>query len=58
MNIPGLYGELVWFVGDSALQSWTVDTDTSRIAALGDSDSEWAVGHRGAVIANLHTVRA
>lgn len=54
---PGLDGEFVGLVGDAAFQSWPVHTDSGWIAAFGDGNSEGTLGHRRAVVANLHTVR-
>lgn len=55
---PGFNCEFVGLVGDTALQTGAVHTHTGGIAAFGDGNSEGTFGHRRAVVANLHTVRA
>lgn len=57
-HVPGFHCELIWLVSDASFQSRTVHADTSRVAPFGDGDTERTLGHRGAVVANLHAVRA
>ena len=55
---PRLDGEGVGLVGGAAGDAGPVNPHAGRVAALGDGDAEGAVGHRAAVVRNVHRVNA